>query len=121
MYYYCYFISYRFCYYIPKGYDTHLFHIYYGTYYSKYNSYKNLVFHTFIPLEFIDISWWIIFGWPKDIVLTNQIKSALTSSLTSDLVFAFSVQVHGVYANYYMDNLEIRVYRDTNYYNNKNS
>lgn len=102
------------------GYDTHALHNYDGTYYLRYNAYKNLGFHTFTPLESMDVSEWTPFGWPKDTVLTNQIKSALTSSSTSDLVFAVSVQGHGGYANYYMDNLEIRIDGDTNDYNKNN-
>lgn len=110
-----------FAYYFNElGYDTHALHNYDGTYYSRYNAYKNLGFHTFTPLESMDVNEWTPFGWPKDTVLTNQIKSALTSSSTSDLVFAVSVQGHGGYANSYMDNLEIRIDGDCDDYNRNN-
>ena len=110
-----------FAYYFNElGYDTHALHNYDGTYYSRYNAYKNLGFHSFTPLETMNVNEWTPFGWPKDIVLINQIKSALTSSLTSDLIFAVSVQGHGGYANNYMDNLEIRIAGDCTDYNKNN-
>lgn len=110
-----------FAYYLQNlNYDTHALHNYDCTYYSRYKAYKNLGFHTFTSIETMDISEVTPFNWPKDKVLINQIESSLNSSDTQDLIFAVSVQGHGGYANYYIDDLPIRAISSSSNYNINN-
>lgn len=60
------------------------------------------------------------FQWPKDNVLISQIESALNSSDSSDFIFAVSVQGHGGYADYYIDNFKIRSSSNSSNYNLNN-
>lgn len=99
------------------NYDTHSLHNYDSTFYSRYKAYKNLGFNTFTSIETMDIYEANPFNWPKDKLLIGEIESALNSSDTPDLIFAVSVQGHGGYANYYIDNLQIRATTTSKNYN----
>lgn len=102
------------------NYDSHALHNYDATYYTRYKVYENLGFHTFTSIENMDFYDLTPFQWPKDSVLIDQVKSALTSSDTPDLIFAISVQGHGGYADYYMDDLNIRSNSASSNYNINN-
>lgn len=60
------------------------------------------------------------FQWPKDNVLISQIESALNSIDGSDFIFAVSVQGHGGYADYYIDDFKIRSSSNSSNYNLNN-
>lgn len=102
------------------NYDTHALHNYDGTYYTRYKVYRNLGFHTFTSIENMDLYETTPFQWPKDNVLINQIKSALNSSESSDFIFTVSVQGHGSYADYYIDDFKIRASSNSSNYNINN-
>ncbi len=79
------------------GYTAHGFHNNTGTFYSRHTAYRNLGFHTFTPLEYMNGYAVNPLGWAKDECLTEQIIDAMESTEGQDFVFAVSVQGHGKY------------------------
>lgn len=79
------------------GYGAHAIHNHRGAFYSRNEVYKNLGFDTFTSQEYISYCTETPKGWCKDEVLTDEIRAALDSTDTPDLVFTVSVQGHGKY------------------------
>lgn len=79
------------------GYSTHSIHNHDGTFYDRYQVYKNLGFDTFTPVEYMYDVNFTQKGWEKDDVLTGEIMKAMESTDERDFVFTVSVQGHGRY------------------------
>lgn len=79
------------------GYGAHAIHNHRGAFYGRNEVYKNLGFDTFTSQEYISYCTETPKGWCKDEVLTDEIRAALDSTDTPDLVFTVSVQGHGKY------------------------
>jgi len=79
------------------GYVTHAIHNHTGTFYNRYAVMEKLGFETFTPVEFMSDVRRNSLGWAKDSHLTGEIMAALSSTDTSDFVYAISVQPHGKY------------------------
>lgn len=80
-------------------YATHAIHNHDGTFYDRYEVYKNLGFDTFTPMEYMYNINLTQKNWEKDDVLTGEIMKALNSTKERDFVFTVSVQGHGRYPN----------------------
>ncbi len=80
-----------------QGYKTHAMHNHDGTFYDRYEVYKNLGFDTFTPLEYMYNVEHTQKNWEKDNVLTGEIMKNLESTAERDFVFTVSVQGHGRY------------------------
>ncbi|MBQ7500606.1 MAG: sulfatase-like hydrolase/transferase [Clostridia bacterium] len=79
------------------GYSSHALHDYTGTFYSRYEVYKNLGFTNFTPIEYMNGMEYNQLGWARDIILEKYITKSLENTPGPDLVFAVSVQGHGGY------------------------
>jgi hypothetical protein len=79
------------------GYSTHSMHNHDGTFYDRYQVYKNLGFDTFTPMEYMYDLDYTQKNWEKDNVLTGEIMKTLESTDGEDFVFTVSVQGHGRY------------------------
>lgn len=82
-----------------QGYSTHAMHNHDGTFYDRYQVYKNLGFDSFTPLEYMYDVEYTQKNWEKDNVLTGEILKTLNSTSGKDFVFTVSVQGHGRYPN----------------------
>lgn len=91
------------------GYTTHGLHDHDGTFYNRYKAYSNLGFDTFTSLEYMPPTDRTPVGWSKDMCLVPEIKTALTSSSSSDFVYAVSVQGHGGYPSEEIENKIIEI------------
>lgn len=88
------------------GYKAHAIHNHKGSFYDRAHVFSSLGFDTFTPLEFMqDVSYNAI-GWANDSVLTNEIVSALDSTEEQDLIYAITVQAHGVYSEEKIDGVD---------------
>ena len=79
------------------GYATHAMHNHTGTFYDRYRVYANLGFDTFTPAEHMVGLEYTELNWEKDAILTEYIMKAMSSTSSSDFVFAVTVQGHGKY------------------------
>jgi hypothetical protein len=80
-----------------NGYATHAMHNHDGTFYDRYQVYKNMGFETFTPMEYMYDIEYTQKNWEKDNVLTGEIMKTLNSTLKRDFIFTVSVQGHGRY------------------------
>lgn len=95
------------------GYSSHALHNNDATFYSRYKAYKNLGFNSFTPIESMPNMARTPMGWAKDTYLTYEIEKLLSSTDTSDLIFAISVQGHGSYPNSPLEDSVIKASSDT--------
>jgi phosphoglycerol transferase MdoB-like AlkP superfamily enzyme len=79
------------------GYSTHSMHNHDGTFYDRYQVYKNLGFDTFTPMEYMYDLDYTQKNWEKDNVLTGEIMKTLEATEGEDFIFTVSVQGHGRY------------------------
>lgn len=85
--------------YIAKqhGLSAHAIHNNTATFYDRHLVYPNLGFDSFTPLEHMPNMTYTEQGWAEDKVLVEEIRKALDSTGTHDLIYAISVQPHGPY------------------------
>ena len=82
------------------GYTTHAIHNNKGTFYTRQNVFKQLGFDTFTSLEYMNIDETTLLDWAKDKYLTEYIMNALNSTENQDFIYTISVQGHGDYPDY---------------------
>lgn len=85
------------------GYTTHAIHNNKGTFYTRQNVFKKLGFDTFTSLEYMNIGETTPLDWAKDKYLTEYIMNALNSTENQDFIYTISVQGHGDYPDYKID------------------
>lgn len=85
------------------GYTTHAIHNNKGTFYTRQNVFKKLGFDTFTSLEYMNIDETTPLDWAKDKYLTEYIMNALNSTENQDFIYTISVQGHGDYPDYKID------------------
>jgi len=111
------------------GYSSHAIHNNDGTFYDRHMVYPNLGFDDFTAIEYMKEVRVNRLGWPKDVMLTDQVIKALDSTEGSDFVYGVSVQPHGRYPTerlesdeYYIDVYGCETLEQTNqwrYYANQ--
>lgn len=79
------------------GLTAHAIHNNDGTFYNRHEVFSRLGFHTFTPIEYMGTYETTPLGWAKDSILTEQIKTALSSTEGQDFIYTISVQGHGSY------------------------
>lgn len=79
------------------GYGTHALHNHIAGFYDRDLAYAGLGFDTFTPIEMMCDVTRNPLGWANDMVLKDEILSALDMTSSPDVVFAVSVQGHGKY------------------------
>lgn len=79
------------------GYAAHAIHSNTATFYQRYRVFPRLGFDTFTSIEYMRDYEVNPLGWCKDKDLILPIKQALTMDDRPDVVFAVSVQGHGMY------------------------
>ncbi len=79
------------------GYGTHALHNHIAAFYDRDLAYAGLGFDTFTPIEMMCGVTRNPLGWASDMVLKDEILSALDLTSTPDVVFSVSVQGHGKY------------------------
>lgn len=85
------------------GYTTHAIHNNKGTFYTRQNVFKKLGFDTFTSLEYMNIGETTPLDWAKDKYLTEYIMNAMNSTENQDFIYTISVQGHGDYPDYKID------------------
>ena len=88
------------------GYTAHAVHNHKASFYDRAHVFSSLGFDTFIPLEFMQNMEYNPIGWAVDGVLTGEILSCLDSTEGHDLVYAITVQSHGVYSEEPLDGVD---------------
>lgn len=89
------------------GYSTFAMHNNDGTFYDRHIVFSQLGFDCFIPIEYMYNYERNTNGFAKDEVLVEQIIETLSSTpAQQDLIYAISVQAHGVYPNTRLDDEE---------------
>ncbi len=81
----------------PHGYTSHAVHNYKANFYGRGSVFRNLGFHTFTPIEYMNGVETNSLGWAKDEVLTDYVLDAMASTEGPDLVYCITVQGHGKY------------------------
>lgn len=79
------------------GYKTHAIHNHRGVFYGRNKVFPNLGYDTFTSVEYMNNVGRTPKNWAKDMVLIDQIKTALSSTEEKDYIYAISVQGHGKY------------------------
>ncbi len=79
------------------GYGTHALHNHIAEFYDRDLAYAGLGFDTFTPVEMMCDVTRNSLGWANDMVLKDEILSALDLTSSPDVVFSVSVQGHGKY------------------------
>lgn len=98
------------CYDLKKlGYAAHCVHNNEGTFYGRNKVYKNLGFDTFASMEFMNGLEDNPNGWKKDRILTGEIIDTLDATAGMDFTLAITVQSHGKYEGFEMENPQIKV------------
>lgn len=90
------------------GYTAHAVHNHNATFYDRAHVFSNLGFDTFVSLEFMCNVTYNPIGWANDSVLTDEIISCLDSTSSQDLVYAITVQSHGIYSEQKMDGVDYK-------------
>jgi len=90
-------------------YRTHAIHNNEGTFYGRNQVFSQLGFDTFTSMEYMRIRETTPMGWPKDEILTGEIRKALKSTKEKDLIYTISVQGHGSYPEQKLENPIIQV------------
>ncbi len=86
-------------------YSTHAIHNHTGVFYGRNIVYPNLGFDTFTPLEMMSGIKRTYLTWCTDDILIGEINSALNSTEGPDFVFAVSVEGHGGYPHWKVDDI----------------
>lgn len=98
------------CYDLKKlGYRTHCVHNNEGTFYGRNKVFVNLGFDTFTSMEFMDGLEDNPNGWKKDRILTGEIIDTLDSTKGPDFTLGITVQSHGKYQGFEVENALIQV------------
>ena len=84
------------------GYTSTALHNNIGTFFSRNEVYANLGYDRFDCLEYMLEPEYNEVGWSHDVILTDEILSAMENSESRDLIFAISVESHGKYADTYV-------------------
>lgn len=82
------------------GYKTHAIHNNEGTFYDRHIVFSQLGFDTFTPMEYMYHIERNPTGWPKDMVLVEEVAKTLDSTLGADFIYTISVQGHGKYPSF---------------------
>lgn len=80
-----------------NGYVSSLVHNNNASFYDRDKVYSNLGFDYFISLENMNVTERNEIGWPKDIILKDQILDLLSTTREKDMIYTVSVQGHGDY------------------------
>lgn len=80
------------------GYRAHAIHSNTATFYQRYRVFPRLGFDTFTPIEYMYDYTVNSLGWCRDECLIPPILQALSLDAEPDVVFAVSVQGHGMYS-----------------------
>ncbi len=91
------------------GYRTHCVHNNEGTFYGRNKVFANLGFDTFTSMEYMNGLEDNPNGWKKDKVLTGEILATLDSTPGADFTMGITVQSHGKYAGFSVDQAKIKV------------
>lgn len=91
------------------GYASHCVHNNEGTFYGRNKVFKNLGFDTFASMEYMNGLEDNPNGWKKDRVLTGEILKTLDSTQGPDFTLGLSVQSHGKYKGFSVEDAAIRV------------
>ncbi len=98
------------CYDLKKlGYQSHCVHNNEGTFYGRNKVFVNLGFDTFTSMEFINGLEDNPNGWKKDAILTDEILNTLDSTKGPDFTLGITVQSHGKYQGFEVENASIQV------------
>ena len=98
------------CYDLKKlGYQTHCVHNNEGTFYGRNKVFVNLGFDTFTSMEFMNGLEDNPNGWKKDRILTGEIIETLDSTKGPDFTVGITVQSHGKYQGFEVENALIQV------------
>ena len=98
------------CYDLKKlGYQTHCVHNNEGTFYGRNKVFVNLGFDTFTSMEFMKGLEDNPNGWKKDRILTGEIIETLDSTKGPDFTLGITVQSHGKYQGFEVENALIQV------------
>lgn len=86
------------------GYSTHVVHNNGGNFYSRKNAFSLMGFDTFTSKEMLDITEYTPLGnWPTDDILIDGTKDAMDSTEGSDFVYTITVEGHGAYPTYQVE------------------
>lgn len=83
------------------GYSSHVVHNNGGNFYSRANAFSMMGFDTFTSKELLDITDYTpLENWPTDDILIGGTKDAMDSTDGSDFVYTITVEAHGAYPTY---------------------
>ena len=86
------------------GYSTHVVHNNGGNFYSRANAFSMMGFDTFTSKELLDITDYTPLGnWPTDDILIDGTLDAMNSTPESDFVYTITVEGHGAYPTYQVE------------------
>ncbi len=86
------------------GYSTHIVHNNGGNFYSRANAFSMMGFDTFTSKEMLDITEYTPLGnWPTDDILIDGTMDAMDSTPGSDFVYTITVEGHGSYPTYQVE------------------
>lgn len=91
------------------GYQSHCIHNNEGTFYGRNKVFVNLGFDTFTSMEFMNGLEDNPNGWKKDAILTSEILNALDSTKGPDFTLGITVQSHGKYQGFEVENAPVSV------------
>ena len=86
------------------GYSTHVVHNNGGNFYSRANAFSMMGFDSFTSKELLDITDYTPLGnWPTDDILIDGTLDAMDSTPESDFVYTITVEGHGAYPTYQVE------------------
>ncbi|SDB28186.1 Phosphoglycerol transferase MdoB [Pseudobutyrivibrio sp. YE44] len=86
------------------GYTSHVVHNNGGNFYSRKNAFSQMGFDTFTSKEMLDITEYTPLGnWPTDDILLDATMDAMDSTEGSDFVYTITVEGHGSYPEYVVE------------------
>ncbi len=86
------------------GYSTHVVHNNGGNFYSRANAFSMMGFDSFTSKELLDITDYTPLGnWPTDDILIEGTMDAMDSTEGSDFVYTITVEGHGAYPTYQVE------------------
>jgi len=86
------------------GYGTHVVHNNGGNFYSRANAFSMMGFDSFTSKELLDITDYTPLGnWPTDDILIDGTLDAMNSTEGSDFVYTITVEGHGSYPTYQVE------------------
>ncbi len=93
-----------------NGYSTHVVHNNGGNFYSRKNAFSLMGFDTFSSKEMLDITDYTPLGnWPTDDILIGGTKDSMDSTENPDYVYTITVEGHGAYPTYPVEETEKEV------------